>query len=79
MVICLQIPTIFSTDRRLTFHQLLNVHGVDVRQTRIHTVEPSVPTSTSLEAQIATEKSKSYKSPDTDQIPTELIQDGGNR
>jgi hypothetical protein len=38
-------------------HQLLNVHGVnDVRQTEIHTAEPSVPEPSSSEVEIVIEK-----------------------
>jgi hypothetical protein len=52
------------------FSQILNVHGVsDVRQAEIHTTEPLVPEPSALEVELANEKLKSYKSPDTDQIP----------
>jgi hypothetical protein len=55
------------------FCHLLNVHGVnDVRQTEIHTAEPS-----SSEVEIAIEKLKRYKSPGIDKIPAKLIQAGG--
>jgi hypothetical protein len=55
------------------FCQLLNVHWVnDVRQTKIHTAEPSPS-----DAEIATEKLKMYKSKGIDSIPAELIQAGG--
>jgi hypothetical protein len=54
------------------FCQLLNVHGInDVRQTKIHTAEPS-----SAEVDIAIEKLKRYRSPGTDQILADLIQAG---
>jgi hypothetical protein len=44
------------------FCQLLNVHGVsDVRQTRIHTVDPLVPEPRYFEVEIAIEKLKIYK------------------
>jgi hypothetical protein len=44
------------------FSQLLTVRGVkDVRQTEIHTSEPSVPETSSLEAETATEKLKRHK------------------
>jgi hypothetical protein len=57
----------------------LNVHGVnDVRQTVIHTAEPLVPDPSSFEVEIAIENMKRYKSPVIDQIPSELIQAGGN-
>jgi hypothetical protein len=59
------------------FSELLNVHNVsDVRQIAVHTAEPLVP-GPSLEVQIATAKLKKYKSPGSDDIPTELIQAGG--
>jgi len=44
------------------FSQLLNVHGVnDVRQAEIQTAEPVVP-----EVELAFEKLKNHKSPNTD-------------
>jgi hypothetical protein len=59
------------------FNQLLNVHGVhDVRQMDIHTAEPLVPEPSLVEVEISIGKLKSYKSPGTDQIPTELIKAG---
>jgi hypothetical protein len=59
------------------FNQVLNVHGVhDVRQIDIHTAEPLVPEPSLVEVETAIGKSKSYKSPGTDQIPTELIKAG---
>jgi hypothetical protein len=74
MEICLQIPHSILNRWKNYFCQLLNVHGVnDVRQTEIHTAEPS-----SSEVETAIEKLKRYKSPDIDQIPAELIQAGGN-
>jgi hypothetical protein len=52
------------------------VHKVsDVRQIEVHTAEPLVP-GPSLEVEIAIAKLKKYKSPGSDQIPTELIQAG---
>jgi len=60
------------------FSQLLNVYEVnDVRQTEIHTAEPVVPEPSVSEFELAIEKLKSHKSPDTDQIPAELIKAGG--
>jgi hypothetical protein len=60
------------------FKQVLYVHGVhDVRQMDTHTAEPLVPEPSLVEVEIAIGKLKSYKSPDTDQIPAELIKAGG--
>ena len=60
------------------FSQLLNVHGVhDVRQTETHTAEPLVPEPSAFEVDLAIEKLKSNKSPGIDQIPAELIKEGG--
>jgi hypothetical protein len=42
-----------------------------------HRAEPLVPDPSLVEVEIAIGKLKSYKSPDTDQIPTELIKAGG--
>jgi hypothetical protein len=59
------------------FSQLLNVHRVsDVRQIEIHTAEPSVPHSSSFEADVAVAELKRYKSPGSDHIPEELVQAG---
>jgi hypothetical protein len=56
------------------FSQLLNVHNVsDVGQI----AEPLVPCPSSLGVEIAIAKSEKYKSPDSDQIPAELIQARG--
>jgi hypothetical protein len=56
----------------------LNVHRVrDVRQIEIQTAEPLVLDPSPFEVEIAIAKLKSYKSPGSDQIPTELIQAGG--
>jgi hypothetical protein len=44
----------------------------------MRTAEPLVPELSYFEAEITTEKPKSYKSPDIDQISVELIQTGGN-
>jgi hypothetical protein len=43
----------------------------------IHTAEPLVPEPSLVEVKIAIGKLKSYKSPGTGQIPTELIKAGG--
>ena len=60
------------------FSQLLNVHGVnDIKHTDIHTAEPLVPEPSAFEAGLAIEKLKSHKSPGIDQIPAELIMEGG--
>ena len=54
------------------------MHGVkDVGQTEIHTAEPLVPEPSPSEDELAIDKLKSHKSPDIDQIPTELIKAGG--
>jgi hypothetical protein len=60
------------------FSQLLNVHGVDdVRQAEVHTAERQVPEPRAFEVEGAIEKLKRHKSPDTDQMPAELIKAGG--
>ena len=63
------------------FGQLLNVHRPnrnDQDDIQIHTAEPFIPEPTLSEVEIAIEKLKKYKSPGIDQIPAELIQEGGN-
>ena len=56
----------------------MNVHGVhEVRQTETHTAEPLVPEPSGSEVELAIEKFKSQKSPGIDQIPAELIKEGG--
>jgi hypothetical protein len=58
----------------------LNVHGFnDVRQTEIHIAEPLVPQASADEVELATEKLRSYKLPDIDQIPAKLIKEGGRK
>jgi hypothetical protein len=77
MVICLQIPT---TANRLKsyFSQLLNACNIrDFGQIEMHTAEPLVPGLSHLEVEIAITKLKKYKSPDSDQIPAEVNQAGG--
>ena len=60
------------------FSQLLNVHVVnEVSQTETHTAEPLVPEPSAFEVDLAIEKLKSHKSPGVDQIPAELIKEGG--
>jgi hypothetical protein len=60
------------------FSYLLNVHGVNVvMQTEIHINQRIVPESCAFEVLIATGKLKRPRSPDVDQIPTELIKAGG--
>ena len=60
------------------FSQLLNVHGVhDVRQTETRSAEPLVPEPSAFEVDLAIEKLKSHKSPGIDQIPADLIKEGG--
>jgi hypothetical protein len=56
----------------------LNAHNVsDVRQIEVHTAEPLVSASSCLENDIAIVKLKKYQSPGRDQIPTQIIQAGG--
>jgi sorting nexin-29 len=63
---------------RKHFFQLLNIHWVNyVRQTGIHTAEPLVPELSAFGFEVAIEKLKKYKSPSIDQIPPELIKEGG--
>jgi hypothetical protein len=53
------------------------VHNVsDVKQIEVLMAEPLVPGPSRLEVEIAIAKLKKYKSPDSDQIPSELIQAG---
>jgi hypothetical protein len=60
------------------FSQLLNVHNAsEVRQIEVHTPKPLVPGPSRLEVEIAIAKLKKYKSTGSDQIPAELIQEGG--
>jgi hypothetical protein len=60
------------------FSHLLNVHNVsDVRPIEVDTAEPLIPGPSRLEVEIAIAKLKKYKSPDSVQIPAELIQAGG--
>jgi hypothetical protein len=54
---------------KVFFNRLLNVHGV-------YTAEPLVPGPRLVEVEIAIEELRSYKSPGTDQIPSELIKAG---
>jgi hypothetical protein len=55
------------------------VHNVsDVRQTEVCTAESLVPSPCCFEVEIAIAKLKKYKSPVSDQIPSELIQAGGD-
>jgi len=63
---------------RKYFSQLFNVHGVkEVGQAEIHTAEPLVPEPSASEVELAIEKLKSHKWPGIDQIPAELIKEGG--
>jgi len=60
------------------FSQLLNVHeDNDIRQAKIHTVEPLVPEPSAFEVELSIRKLKNHKSPAIDQIPAELIKGGG--
>ncbi|KAJ4436047.1 hypothetical protein ANN_18674 [Periplaneta americana] len=59
------------------FGQLLNIHRPnrnDRDEIEIQTAEPFIPEPTLSEVEIAID----YKSPDIDQIPAELIQEGGS-
>jgi hypothetical protein len=54
------------------------VHNIsDVRQIEVYTAEPLVPARSHLEVEIPIAKLKKYKSPDSNQIPAEMIQAGG--
>jgi hypothetical protein len=76
-LIWLQTATVFWLGGG-TISQLLNIHGVnDVRQTEIHTAEPTVPEPSASEVELVTEKIESNKSPGIDQIPAELFKAGG--
>jgi hypothetical protein len=61
------------------FSKLLNVHSASsIRQIEVlYTAEPLVTGPSRLVAYIAIAKLKKYKSPDSDQIPPELIQAEG--
>jgi hypothetical protein len=65
--------------RKNYFCQVLNAHGINVRQTEMHTAETLVPEPSPFEGEIAIEKLKRYRSPGTDHISTELIQAGSNK
>jgi hypothetical protein len=47
-----------------------------VRQTEMHTAEPSVPQPSASEAEVAIGKLKTYKSPSVDHISAEMIHTG---
>jgi hypothetical protein len=52
----------------------LDVHGVnDVRQREIHTAEPLVPQTSTLEVELAIEKIRSHRLTDIVQIPAKQI------
>ena len=54
------------------------MHGVkDVGQAEIHTAGPLVAEPSAAEFELAIDKLKSHKSPGIDQIPAELIKEGG--
>jgi hypothetical protein len=56
----------------------LNVRGInDVRQTEIHTEEVLVFEAIAFEVELAIENLKSRKSPGTDRIPAEMINERG--
>ena len=57
---------------RNSFSQLLNVHEVKVvRHLETHTAEPRMLEPSAFEVEMAIEKPKRHKSPNTDQIPAE--------
>ncbi|KAJ4441755.1 hypothetical protein ANN_11613 [Periplaneta americana] len=63
------------------FAQLLNVHRPnrnDRDEIEIQTAEPFIPEPMLSEVEIAIENLKKYNSPGIDQIPAELIQEGGS-
>ena len=70
-----QTPTVARW--RNHFSQLMNGHGVDVRQTEIPTAEPLLPEPIAFEFETAIDKLKRHKSPGTVQIPAALIKAGG--
>jgi hypothetical protein len=58
------------------FSNLLNVHNAsDVRQIEIHMAEPLEPGSSPFKVEIATANLKKYKSPGSDIIPAEPMQE----
>jgi hypothetical protein len=60
------------------FSQLLNVYNFSFAgQIEVHTTESLVPGPSHLEVETAIPKLKKYKSPDSNQIPAELYQAGG--
>jgi hypothetical protein len=60
------------------YSQLVNVRSAsDVRQIQIRTAEPLVSDASPFGVEIAIAKLKSYNSPGSDQISSELIQAGG--
>jgi hypothetical protein len=57
--------------------QLLNMHNdSDIRQIEVHMAEPLVSGPSHPEVEISIATLKKYKSPDSDQILTEIIQTG---
>jgi hypothetical protein len=60
------------------FSQLLNVQGPGgITQTEIHTAELFVPEPNAAGVEVSIRKMKGYKAPGSEQIPTEIIQAGG--
>ena len=58
--------------------QFFSVHVVNyVRQREMHTAELLVPEPNTFEVEMAIEMLKRHKSPGIDQIPAELIKEGG--
>jgi hypothetical protein len=60
------------------FTQPINIHRVhNLRQTEIHTAGPLIPEPSPLKTVIAIAKLKRYKTPGTNQILEEVMQNGG--
>ena len=77
-MIWLQTPTVFCLGGgTISPRYLMYMELKDVRQTEIHTAEPLVPEPRASEIELAIEMLRSHKSPGIDQIPAELIKEGG--
>ena len=62
---------------RNLFSQLFNIHGVNVRQTGMHTAELLVPEPSAFEVELAIENLRSHKLPGSDHIPAEFLETRG--